>query len=252
MEPGKKQEWPVRCLWYWSVGSVNEDVRSSFKVPCIFTGDRLCGPGFETPCNRKRTRMADPMLKEALVRFDEFLDRVAQADFEEPTAMTLATTDSAGHVTARIVLLRGHDERGFVFYTNSESRKGHQLCENARAALCFYWDGLGEQVRVEGTVEAVSREESDTYWAGRPRDTRIGGWASQQSRPLVSWEELAERIAKYEQQFSERDVPRPEHWFGFRVVPDRIEFWLRGAARLHQRTVYARGEQGWTQQLLYP
>lgn len=196
--------------------------------------------------------MADPMLKEALVRFDELLDRVAQADFEEPTAMTLATTDSAGHVTARIVLLRGHDERGFVFYTNSESRKGQQLCENARAALCFYWDGMGEQVRVEGTVEAVSREESDTYWAGRPRDARIGGWASQQSRPLASWEELAERIAKYEQQFSERDVPRPEHWFGFRVVPDRIEFWLRGAARLHQRTVYARGEQGWTQQLLYP
>ena len=196
--------------------------------------------------------MTDP-LREALARFEEVFSRAGETESGEPTAMVLATADGEGRPSARTVLLKGVDERGFVFYTNSRSRKGRELRENPRAALAFFWQTVFEQVLVEGPVEPVSDAESDAYWATRRRESRIGAWASDQSAPLASRDELDARYARHERHFATGSVPRPPHWRGYRVVPERIEFWRPGEHRLNERDCYERTDGGgWRRFLLNP
>jgi pyridoxamine 5'-phosphate oxidase len=166
--------------------------------------------------------------------------------------MTLVTVDSDGQPAARVVLMRGFDATGFAFYTNTQSAKGRQLSEDSRVALCFHWDPLAEQVRVEGFAEPIADDEADRYWAGRPRESQIGAWASLQSQPLDSRETLQQRVAEFNSQFSGQDIPRPPHWSGYRVRPVRIEFWRGRDARLHERMLYVCTPHGWTRQMLYP
>ena len=172
----------------------------------------------------------------------------------EPTAMTLATADAAGCLSARIVLLKAVDERGFVFYTNYGSAKAEQLAAQPRAALCFHWKTLrdGVQVRVEGVVEKAGGDESDVYFASRPRASQIGAWASLQSRTLHERSELDQRVAEMEQRFAGGGVPRPPDWGGYRLVPDMIELWFGQRARLHDRERYEIADGKWTKRLLYP
>jgi pyridoxamine 5'-phosphate oxidase len=166
--------------------------------------------------------------------------------------VALGTADSAGRPSVRIVLIRHVDERGFVFHTNYNSRKAAELGVNPRAALCFHWPTLEEQIRVEGAVERISAAESDAYFAGRPRGSQIGAWASDQSADLPSPESLRERTQEVEQRFAGRDVARPPHWGGIRVIPDRIEFWYGRADRLHERLLYVRPDGEWRLSRLYP
>jgi pyridoxamine 5'-phosphate oxidase len=188
-------------------------------------------------------------------RFGELMERAIAAALPEPTAMALATTTADGHPSVRMVLLKGFDERGFVFYTNLESRKSREIGENPRAALCFFWQPMEVQVRIEGPVEAVSAEEADAYYASRPRGSRIGAWASRQSTPITAYADLVRRVAELEAEFDGKEIPRPPYWSGWRVVPDRIEFWLGRPSRLHEREAYTRAEGDpprWTTQLLSP
>ncbi len=175
------------------------------------------------------------------------------SEINDPNAMTLATIDPNGRPVARIVLLKGLDERGFVFFTNRESRKGQALNLTPYAALCFHWKTLTRQVRVEGKVVMIDDAESDDYYNSRPRGSRIGAWASRQSRPLDNRTTLADRVAELEKQYGENDViPRPPHWGGYRIIPDYIEFWHDGGFRLHTRLTYTRNENGWERGLIYP
>ena len=178
--------------------------------------------------------------------------RVDRAHLPEPTAMTLATVDDAGHPSARIVLLKDVDARGFVFYTNYESRKGRELRAHPWAALCFHWQPMERQVRVEGPVERVSAAEADAYFASRARMSRIGAWASRQSATLESDAELRQRVQEVEARFAGGDVPRPPNWSGFRVAPQRIEFWRGRPYRLHERLLYERDDTGWRVRRLFP
>lgn len=189
---------------------------------------------------------------EALHRFRVLLDRVRRCGLPEPTAFVLATADAQGRPSTRTVLLKGVDERGFVFYTSLVSRKGRQLSENPRVALCFFWQPLMEQVTVEGIVESVSDSEADAYWASRPRLSQLGAWASRQSRRLPRRELLNLRVAVYGLKFASRPVPRPPTWVGLRVVPSRIEFWRRGVFRLHERVLYEESEGRWHRWLVCP
>lgn len=189
---------------------------------------------------------------EALERLGKLLEQAAQTDLREPSAVTLATADAQGRPSARTVLLRGLDERGLVFYTNLGSRKSLQIKENPRAALCFHWQVLGEQVLVEGSVNKVSDEEADAYWETRPRESRIGAYASRQSEVLPSRFRLLRRVVKRVTRFAAGKVPRPDFWSGYRVVPDRIEFWSNRPARLHERVCYELCEGKWQRYLLYP
>ena len=191
---------------------------------------------------------------QALDTFASLLKEATEGGDPEPTAMTLATADAQGRPAARTVLLKAFDARGFVFYTNYESRKGRQLTENPQAALLFLWKTLREQVQVkiEGTVEPVSLAEADEYFASRPRPSQIGAWASIQSQTLDSRETFEERITAFEKKFEGVDVPRPPHWSGFRVVPERIEFWYGARFRLHERHHYQRVDGQWTKRMLYP
>lgn len=192
-------------------------------------------------------------LPDAVVsRFQDLLDRARKTDLREPTAMTLATIGSDRRISARIVLLRAFDERGFVFYTNLNSDKGLQLNANPSAALCFHWDALGEQVRIEGAVARVDDEEADAYWSGRERGSQIGAWASRQSDDLDSRESLEKRVAEMEGEFRGRDVPRPKFWSGFRVIAQRVEFWTNRPSRLHDRIVYELKDGEWATRLLFP
>jgi len=194
----------------------------------------------------------DRSLAEAMRTFEDTLARARNTQLQEPTAAILATVAKNGLPSARTVLVRGQDARGFVFFTNSQSRKGRELAEKPVAALCFYWDSLHEQVRIEGSVVPVSDQESDAYWITRPRESQIGAWASKQSTVLPSRETLAEAFAMWEAKYQGMAVPRPDHWHGYRVVPNRIEFWKGLAARLHERLVYERSDQGWHKYLLSP
>jgi len=179
----------------------------------------------------------------------------AEARASEPNdsnAMALATADAMGRPSVRMVLLKGHDDRGFVFYTNLHSRKGGELAENGHAALLFHWKSLRRQVRIEGPVEAVSAAEADAYFASRGRDSQLGAWASDQSRPLDARATFEARFDDMSATFADGEVPRPPHWSGFRVVPEQIEFWTDRAHRLHERRLFTRAGTGWHEGLLYP
>jgi pyridoxamine 5'-phosphate oxidase len=186
--------------------------------------------------------------------FRRWLADAEETEPNDPSAMTVSSVDADGMPDARMVLMRGHDERGFTFFTNYESDKGRQLLAHPKAALCFHWKTQRRQVRVRGAVERVSEAEADAYFDGRPRGSRVGAWASQQSRPLASRAVLEARVAELEAEFGEGPVPRPPHWSGFRIVPARIEFWQDGAFRLHDRIVFERSASGagWTTRRLYP
>ena len=189
---------------------------------------------------------------------EEFRSLFAQAQavdrsrLPDPTAMALATVGADGAPSVRIVLLKGFDERGFVFFTNLDSRKGRELIATPRAALCFYWAALDTQIRIEGTVEPVSSAEADAYFASRARESQIGAWASLQSETLASMDALRARVADVERRFADQPVPRPAHWTGRRVRPERIEFWHAGKFRLHERRLFERDGNSWTIRRLFP
>ena len=194
-------------------------------------------------------------IAEPFSRFSELLASargVGTALIPEPTAFALATVGADGQPSVRILLLKGVDERGFVFYTNYESRKGTELLAHSQAAMCFHWQPLERQVRVEGLARPVSAEEADAYFATRPRGSQLGAWASMQSQPLPRTEDLADRVREFEARFEGSPVPRPPHWSGFRLVPHRIEFWHNMPSRLHDRQLYLREPDGWRRKALYP
>jgi pyridoxamine 5'-phosphate oxidase len=180
-----------------------------------------------------------------------FAEAVA-AEPNDPNAMTLATCAPGGLPSARIVLLKDWDAAGFVFYTNTQSRKGDELGANPRAALLFHWKSLHRQIRIEGEVGAVTPAEADAYYASRARISRLGAWASIQSRPLPERAELERRVAAFDARYPGEAIPRPPHWSGYRVTPERMEFWQDMPFRLHDRTIFARAGDGWTQSKLYP
>ena len=192
-------------------------------------------------------------MHDPISQFEHWLaEAKAHKHISEPTAMCLATADAKAVPSARMVLLKGLDARGFVFYTNNESHKGADLRENPHAALVFYWMPLGRQVRVEGVVQPVSDAEADEYFASRPRDSRIGAWASKQSRPLKDKAQLLADVARETARFGLGEVPRPPYWHGWRVVPSVIEFWQEGSFRIHEREVFTRDGDGWKVVRLYP
>lgn len=185
--------------------------------------------------------------------FDAWIAEARRGEPNDAEAMTLATVGADGRPSARIVLLKGHDARGFIFYTNSQSRKGDQLAANPNAALVFHWKSLRRQVRIEGAVSPASAGEADAYFATRARDSQLGAWASDQSRPLESRAAFEARYAGVKAEHEGREVPRPPHWWGYRLVPDRIEFWTDRPHRLHERRLFTRGpDGGWGEGLLYP
>ena len=197
-----------------------------------------------------RVPIAEPVL-----RFQELLEQakaVGPSALPEPTAFALGTVGADGQPAVRILLLKGVDERGFVFYTNHESRKGAELLTHPRAAMCFHWQPLERQVRVEGTARPVTNEEADAYFATRERGSQIGAWASLQSQAIMTAGDLEARVAEMEARFAGGAVPRPPHWSGFRLAPHRIEFWHNMPSRLHERHVYHREPDGWRRETLYP
>ncbi len=190
--------------------------------------------------------------KNPIKRFAELFEKMQKTDVREPAAVTLATATSDGKPSARVVLLKGFDENGFIFYTNLESRKAKELRANPFAALCFYWEPIHYQVRVEGPVERVSEDEADSYFASRARGSQIGAWASKQSSTLKNLEELDSRFKKYEKDFEDKPIPCPPFWSGFRLAPQRIEFWQRRENRLHVRELFTKDRHNWLISTLYP
>jgi pyridoxamine 5'-phosphate oxidase len=190
-------------------------------------------------------------IDDPIAMFSELFERAGR-ECAEPNAMVLSTVDADGRPSARYVLLKGIDARGFVFYTNLESRKARALAANPYAALTFYWPPLDKQVRVEGDVECVSDADADAYFATRPRDSQIGAWASTQSATLASPASLDERVRNFRDRFDGAPVPRPAFWSGYRVVARSIEFWTRDPARLHERVHFERRDGGWVRSLLFP
>ena len=187
------------------------------------------------------------------VWFQRWMTEAEASEPVDPNAMTVATVGADGKPSTRTILLKGTDSRGFVFYTNTLSRKGGELAIHPAVALLFYWKSLGRQIRIEGTVERVTPEEADAYYATRPRISRLGAWASDQSRPLSERAELERRLAEMEAKYPGEDIPRPPHWSGYRVLPERFEFWRNMPYRLHDRTIFERAANGgWTQGKLFP
>lgn len=196
--------------------------------------------------------MSIPEVDEPLALFATWLAEAEASEVNDPNAMALATVDADGLPDLRMVLLKGYDERGFVFYTNFESAKGCELLAQPKAAMLMHWKSLRRQVRVRGPVSVVSEAEADAYFASRPLNSRIGAWASAQSRPLESRFALEKAVASYAAKFAIGAVPRPPHWSGFRIAPMQVEFWRDGAFRLHDRLRFDRDGAGWTRTRLYP
>lgn len=196
----------------------------------------------------KKTSFSEPFQK-----FSEWFDlAIAKKEIIEPTAMCLATVDEKNSPSARMVLLKKFDEKGFCFFTNLTSRKSRELKQNKNVALCFYWGILGLQIRIEGAVEPVSLQEADDYFASRRRDSQIGAWASKQSQEMENWREFEDRILQVSKDFAGQEISRPPFWSGYRVVPKAIEFWQEGEFRIHKREVYERFEDGWRVKKIYP
>lgn len=193
-----------------------------------------------------------PTTEDPIATFEAWLAEATASEPNDANAVCLATATPQGLPSARMVLLKGVDGRGFVFYTNLESRKGAELGANPNAALCFHWKSLHRSVRVEGAVEPVSAAEADAYFASRARTSRLGAWASKQSRPLESRFALEKAVAEYGLKYAIGEIPRPPHWSGFRIVPRRIELWRDMPFRLHERKVFHRDGEGWRLEMLYP
>jgi pyridoxamine 5'-phosphate oxidase len=196
--------------------------------------------------------MDDTRTRDPIALFQEWLVEAEASEPNDPTAMCLATVDASGAPSARMVLLKGVDQRGFAFYTNLESRKGGELAARPVAALCFHWKSLRRQVRIEGEVEPVTEDEADAYFASRARISQLGAWASDQSRPLDSRATLEAKVAAAEGRFAGQAVSRPPNWSGYRVLPRAIEFWKDGAFRLHDRIMFRRSQSVWATERLYP
>jgi pyridoxamine 5'-phosphate oxidase len=193
-----------------------------------------------------------PLPPDPFTAFEAWLADARRLELNDPNAMTLATATAEGRPSARIVLLKGADAHGFVFYTNTQSRKGDELAANPHAALLFHWKTLGRQIRIEGPTEPVQPAEADAYYESRPRISRLGAWASDQSRALAGRANLQTRLAEAEARFPGEDIPRPPHWSGYRVRPEIFEFWQDMPFRLHDRTLYTASNEGWQISKLYP